>query len=304
MKLHLRVHDLRAKTFALAWAMAWTLVWVVGTSAAVRAQSAQPLQQLPQSVPAVDNPVARVNGQDIRQSDILRMLEQLPAEVRQMPQGQLFTLLLERAIDRSLVIAAARKSRLSDDPAIQARLKAAEDDLLWAAFLERKVQDGLTEKRVRKAYDRISGEAAEEEVKARHILLASEEDARSVIRALEGGREFQAVARDKSIGPSRESGGDLGYFSRSQMVDEFSTAAFAMNVGEFSKAPVKTQFGWHVILLENRRRAEVPSMQEAMPQIQQEVTREILSEVLGGLRKGADIEIVGASGELMRPGAR
>ena len=294
----------RGLVWAVVWVMAWPLAWMVVGPTETRAQAPQPLQSLPQSVPAVDSVVARVNGEEIRQSDILRMLQQLPDEVRNMPQGQLFTLLLERAVDRILVIDAARKSGLAEDPVIRARVKAAEDDVLWAVFLERQVQENLTEKRVRKAYDRISGAAAEEEVKASHILLASEEDARAVIRDLEGGAEFKAVAREKSIGPSRESGGDLGYFSRSQMVNEFSAAAFAMNVGEISKEPVKTQFGYHVIQLENRRRAEAPSMQEAMPQIQQEVTREVLTEVLGSLRKGADIEVVGAGGELMRPGAR
>jgi len=288
----------------LALPLVWSLVGIVAGPTEVRAQSPQPLQSLPQSSPPVDSVVARVNGEEIRQSDIFRMLQQLPDEVRNMPQGQLFTLLLERAVDRILVIDAARKSGLAEDPVIRARVTAAEDDVLWAVFLERQVQENLTEKRIRRAYGRISGAAAEEEVKARHILLASEEEAQAVIRDLEGGAEFQTVASEKSIGPSRETGGDLGYFSRSQMVDEFSAAAFAMNVGEFSKKPVKTQFGYHVILLENRRRAEAPSMQESMPQIQQEVTREVLAEVLGKLRKGADIEVVGAGGELMRPGAR
>jgi len=288
----------------LALPLVWSLVGIVAGPTEVRAQLPQPLQSLPQSSPPVDSVVARVNGEEIRQSDIFRMLQQLPDEVRNMPQGQLFTLLLERAVDRILVIDAARKSGLAEDPVIRARVTAAEDDVLWAVFLERQVQENLTEKRIRRAYGRISGAAAEEEVKARHILLASEEEAQAVIRDLEGGAEFQTVASEKSIGPSRETGGDLGYFSRSQMVDEFSAAAFAMNVGEFSKKPVKTQFGYHVILLENRRRAEAPSMQESMPQIQQEVTREVLAEVLGKLRKGADIEVVGAGGELMRPGAR
>ena len=315
MRLHPSVHKRRpgAKcrlgpasmlSRGAVWALFGPLAWVVVGSMEVQAQGPQPLQLLPQSVPTVDSVVARVNGEEIHQSDILRMLQQLPDEARNMPQGQLFMLLLERAVDRILVIDAARKSGLAEDPVIQARVRAAEDDVLWAVFLERQVQENLTEKRLRRAYNRLSSVAAEEEVKARHILLASEEDARAVIHDLEGGADFTAVAREQSIGPSRESGGDLGYFSRSQMVEEFSAAAFSMNEGEFSKEPVKTQFGYHVILLENRRRAEVPSLQEAMPQIQQDVTREVLTEVLGALRKGADIEVAGAGGELMRPGAR
>lgn len=270
----------------------------------VRAQSSQPLQSLPQSVPAQDNLLARVNGSEVRQSDVLRMLEQLPAEVRNMPQGQLFTLLIERAVDRVLVIQAARTEGMADDPELRARVKQVEDDLLWARFLESKVAEGMTESRIRKAYDRLAGQAAEEEIKARHILLASEQEAKAVIRDLQGGAEFEEVASEKSIGPSRETGGDLGFFNRGQMVSEFSEAAFGMDVGDYSKTPVKTQFGWHVILVEERRRAEVPSMPHAMPKIQQEVTRQVLTDVLGRLRKGAEIEIVGADSGLQRPGQR
>ncbi|MBH62278.1 MAG: peptidylprolyl isomerase [Alphaproteobacteria bacterium] len=280
------------------------LALILTMPAVVRAQSPQPLQSLPQSVPAQDNVLARVNGAEVRQSDVLRMLDQLPAEVRNMPQGQLFTLLIERAVDRVLVIEAARADGLANDPEVRARLKQAEDDLLWATFLERKVAEGMTDSRIRKAYDRLAGEAAEEEIKARHILLASEDEAKAIIRDLEGGADFQAIAREKSIGPSRETGGDLGFFNRGQMVLDFSDAAFALDVGDYSKTPVKTQFGWHVILVEERRRSEVPSMPHAMPKIQQEVTRQVLTEVLGGLRKGAEIEIVGAGGGLQRPGQR
>ena len=279
------------------------LVAVFAGVADVVAQTPQGLQSLPQSRPAQDRVIAHVNGEAVRQSDILRMLEQLPAEVRQLPQGQLFALLIDRAVDRSLVISSARENGFANDPAIQARLKAAEDDVLWEVFLERKIQEGMTAARVRKAYDRLAGDAAEEAVKARHILLAGEEDARAVIRELQGGADFQTLARAKSMGPSRETGGDLGYFTRDQMVDEFSTAAFAMETGAFSKVPVKTQFGWHVILVEYRRRAEAPTLEQALPQLRQEITREILTEVIGALRKDADIQIVGSQGELLRPGA-
>jgi len=280
------------------------MIMIITLPTIVQAQSPRPLQSLPQSVPLEDNLLARVNGMEVRQSDVLRMLEQLPAEVRNMPQGQLFTLLIERAVDRVLVIQAARTEGLADDPEIRVRVKQVEDDLLWARFLERKVAEGMTESRIRKAYDRLVGEAAEEEIKARHILLASEEEAKAIIRDLQGGADFEDLARENSIGPSRETGGDLGFFNRSQMVSEFSDAAFAMDVGNYSKAPIKTQFGWHVILVQERRRAKAPSMPHAMPKIQQEVTRQVLTDVIGSLRNGADIEIISAGGSLQRPGQR
>ena len=116
--------------------MILVLAMVMMLPAIVQAQSSQPLQSLPQSVSTQDNLLARVNGSEVRQSDVLRMLEQLPAEVRNMPQGQLFTLLIERAVDRVLVIQAARTEGMADDPEIRARVKQVEDDLLWARFLE------------------------------------------------------------------------------------------------------------------------------------------------------------------------
>lgn len=268
-----------------------------GGPAEVRAQT--------QPASAEDPVVARANGGEVRRSDIMRLLTQLPAEARNMPPEQLFALGVERAIDRLLVAEAARGEGLQDDPEVRRRLEAAEADVLWEAYLQGRIQRELSEGRIRAAYDEIAAAATEDEVKARHILLASEQDARAVIRELEGGTDFQELAREKSIGPSRESGGDLGFFRRARMVAEFSEAAFALAPGEFSKTPVKTQFGWHVILVEKRRRAEAPTMQEALPDIQQAITREVLAEVLGRLREGANIEVVGADdGGLARPGAR
>ena len=284
---------------------AGALATLPGGQAEVRTQTPPGAQSPPQPASAEDPVIARANGGEIRRSDVMRLLSQLPAEARSMPPEQLFALGVERAIDRLLVAEAARNEGLGDDPEVRRRLEAAEADVLWDAYLQSRIREALSEARIRGAYDEIASAATEDEVKARHILLSSERDARAVIRELEGGADFQELARDKSVGPSRESGGDLGYFRRSQMVAEFSEAAFAMAPGEFSKAPVKTRFGWHVILVEKRRRAEAPTMREALPGIQQTITREVLAEVLGGLRESAEIEVVGADGDgLARPDAR
>ncbi len=284
---------------------AGALATLPGGQAEVRAQTPPGAQSPLRPASAEDPVIARANGREIRRSDVMRLLSQLPAEARSMPPEQLFALGVERAIDRLLVAEAARNEGLGDDPEVRRLLQAAEADVLWEAYLQSRIRQALSEARIRGAYDEIASAATEDEIKARHILLSSERDARAVIRELEGGADFQKQARDKSVGPSRESGGDLGYFRRSQMVAEFSEAAFAMAPGEFSKAPVKTRFGWHVILVEKRRRAEAPTMREALPGIQQTITREVLAEVLGGLRESAKIEVVGADdGGLARPGAR
>ncbi|NJO38685.1 MAG: hypothetical protein HC871_15110, partial [Rhizobiales bacterium] len=128
---------------------------------------------------------------------------------------------------------------------------------------------------------------AYEEVRARHILLASEDDAKAVIAELEGGADFSELAKEKSTGPSGPQGGDLGYFKKGQMVPEFGDAAFAMDVGSTSAAPVKTQFGFHVIKVEDKRKVE-PSFEETEPQIRQEVARAIVTALVEDLRGRRD----------------
>src|SRR5690606_13747347 len=128
---------------------------------------------------------------------------------------------------------------------------------------EDKIDAALSDEEMQKAYQQHLAESpAGEEVKARHILLDSEEDAKAVIEELNKGGDFQQLARDRSTGPSAPQGGDLGWFSKDQMVEPFSDAAFQMRPGDYSKAPVKTQFGWHVILVEDRREKPAPSFEE------------------------------------------
>lgn len=253
------------------------------------------------SEPLQDRVIARVNGSNISESDILHLLTELPSEARQVPSSDLYRLLLDRAIDQVLVVQAAYKNNLDDDPNVKVRLQRAANEVLWEAFLQRQISLNMSKERIQQAFDMMTNSFSEEQIKARHILLASQEEAKAIIQKLKAGANFEVLAKEKSIGPSRDTGGDLGYFSRRQMVKEFSDVAFDLGIKEYSKTPVKTQFGWHVILVEGRRRAESPSMEQAMPQIRQEVTREILNEALIELRSQADIEVLNTHSELVRP---
>ena len=131
---------------------------------------------------------------------------------------------------------------------------------------------------------------AEEEVRARHILLETSEDAVAVIGELDAGGDFVALAKERSTGPSAPQGGDLGYFSAEQMVGPFAEAAFALEPGSHSAEPVETRFGFHVIMVEDRRTKPVPSFEEMEPQIREELSGQAVQDVLLGLREGAEIE--------------
>ncbi len=150
--------------------------------------------------------------------------------------------------------------------------------------------------------DHLKANPPATEQHARHILVASEEDARAVITELDGGADFVELAKERSTGPSGPRGGDLGYFTSDQMVPEFSAAAQTLEPGQYTKDPVQTQFGWHVIKLEDRRESAPPSFADMEPQLRQEMTRENVETVLSELREDADVEITPA-GNSMAPEA-
>ncbi|MGB0672069.1 MAG: peptidylprolyl isomerase, partial [Rhodospirillales bacterium] len=125
---------------------------------------------------------------------------------------------------------------------------------------------------------------------ARHILLKTEEDAKAAIKKLDGGADFAALAKELSTGPSKDNGGDLGFFVKEQMVPEFAEATFAMKPGSYSKKPVQTQFGWHVIKVEEARKRTPPTLEEATPVIRQELSREVGLAYLEEVKKDAKIE--------------
>jgi peptidyl-prolyl cis-trans isomerase C len=143
-----------------------------------------------------------------------------------------------------------------------------------------------------------------EEINARHILVKTEAEAKQIIGRLEHGGDFAKLAKDKSIDPAgKESGGDLGWFTKDQMVPEFANAAFALKKGEFTKTPVKTRFGWHIIKLVDRRAAPPPAFEEAKRQIAAKEESEAIASKVKELRAAAKIEILGADGKPIQPDA-
>lgn len=237
-----------------------------------------------------DPVIAVVNGKDIRKSALVDLQQQLP-QLRQVPVEMVYEQLLDHLINSEIVNAEARKQKLQDDPKVKERLRQIESQLIQQAYLAKRVEKETTPEVLKKRYDAfIQKNPAQEEVRARHILMQDEAEAKAVIEQIAKGGDFEAVAKEKSKGPSADNGGDLGYFTKDDMVPEFAAAAFAMKPGEVSKEPVKTQFGWHVIKVEDRRMGTPPKFEEVEEQMKGEVAEEVVTKILQDLRAKAQVK--------------
>ena len=235
--------------------------------------------------------IATVNGEAILNSDLTMFYDSLPQQYRQVPMVSLYDQLLEGLIESRLLAQEARKAGLLDDPTVKRRLAYITNDLLQRSYLDQLLAVEITEERMRALYEAtIANQQGAEEVSARHILLEEEAAALEVIAELDKGVDFATLAQERSTGPSGPNGGDLGYFTREQMVAPFAEAAFALQPGEYTRQPVKTQFGWHVIKLENRRESPAPAYEESQAALSRQVGKEYTLVLMAKLLAGAEIE--------------
>lgn len=246
----------------------------------------------PASPPSPDQQVlARVNGRPITRADVAEAAETLPAEYRAMPPAVLAPLLLDQLISRRVVADAARASGIEQSDAFRRRIAKAEDEALTQTFISQKLDQVLTDAALRARYQtEIADKPAAFRVCARHILVGSEADAKAAIEEIAKGADFAAVARARSSDGSRAQGGDLGCFSRDEMVAPFAEAAFALPPGQVSASPVQTQFGWHVIKVDRREDQPKPSYEQAQPQLRRELAEAAVNQLVEQLRAAATIE--------------
>ena len=259
------------------------------------------MAQTPAAVPAPADPVvARVNGGDIRQSDLAEAAQGLPPEMRSMPPAMLYPMMLDQLIDRAAIVELARRRGLDKEPAVARQMARAQDQALQTALISRDVGPLVSETELRARYDReIAGKPGEEEVHARHILVASEADAKAVIAELKKGGDFAAIARARST--DKASGdGDLGFFKKADMVPEFAATAFALKPGQVTETPVKTQFGWHVIRVEERRAAPAQSFEDAYDGLRGKTIQEGVEKLLQQARIGLAVEKFNMDGSARR----
>ena len=242
---------------------------------------------------AVKDPVvAVVNGQQIRLSELEIAQQSLPQQYRSMPLQAVFPALLERIIDSKLVVQEGKKTKTNDDPAFKKRMAFVEEQVLQDFWIQREISRLVTLEKIQARYqERLKSMPPEEEVHARHILVATEDEAKAIIAELKKGTPFDKIAKEKSTDKaSGAEGGDLGWFKKSDMVKEFADAAFDLKKGQTSEAPTKTQFGYHVISIDDRRTAPPPALEELSEQIREELAREAVTAQLDKIRSGSKIE--------------
>lgn len=240
--------------------------------------------------------VATVDGIAITYNDVSLVEDELMAVYGQLPEEQRFQTLVGYMVNRILASEAAKKAGLENDADV-AKIKAfMERKALQDVYIAKMLMERVREEDVTAYYDKeIKNGPVEEEVRARHILLDNREAADAVVADLENGADFAALAKERSKGPSGPSGGDLGYFSKQSMVPAFSDAAFKLAAGETSP-PVQTQFGWHVIRVEDRRKRPVPPFDQVRDQIYQLLISEAQRDIYDEMRAKASVDLVDMPG--------
>lgn len=239
--------------------------------------------------------VAEVNGLPISTEDLALAQEENYAVLEQLPAEEHFGFLVNFVAARKLAAEQARASGLDQDKLALARQSYLIDRALQDIWMQRELFNLVSPEKVRAYYDEVimpqDGGTQGEEIRARHILVADKATAEKLISELKQGADFAELAQINSIGPSAERGGDLGYFQNGQMVPAFNEAAFALSVGQVS-APVETEFGWHVIKLEDRRTTTIPPFEMIEEQVYQFLLRQESQRIELDLLKDAEIQML------------
>lgn len=236
--------------------------------------------------------VALVNGKEIRLSTLIALQQSHP-QLRQQPLEANYEKILENTIIASLVLDQAKTAKMESDPIVKKQVQEAQNEIMQQAWIRKKVESDITEAAIKSRFDEVvKNWQPREEVRARHILVETEDAAKAVISDLKAGISFEDEAKAKSKDPSaKKSGGDIGYIAKDEgVVPEFAEAAFKLKSGEVTQTPVKTQFGWHIIKAEDRRMAPPPTFEEAHDTLRSQLAQEDIQKIVGNLQKSATIK--------------
>jgi len=239
-----------------------------------------------------DPVVAKVGDVEIHQSDLDLAVANLDPQLAQLPDDQKKVAALSAAIDVKLLAQDAIAEKLDQTAEFKKRMQYLADRELHNAYFKKHVVDTVTDDEVKARYDKeVAALPKQEEVHARHILVKTEDEAKEVIKQLDAGKNFADLAKEKSTDPNKADGGDLGYFTKGRMVKEFEVAAFALDKGTYTKTPVKTDFGYHVILVEDKRDAPPPTFDQVKDQVRQLVMRDKYLALLAAAKEKSKVDI-------------
>ncbi|WP_244488152.1 peptidylprolyl isomerase [Aureimonas sp. Leaf454] len=237
--------------------------------------------------------VAKVGSQSITEGELKLAEADLGEQFGKMPPEQRKLAVLSALIDIKSLAQEAEKAKIGDDPAVKARVAFLRERALHNAYFQKTGVDAITDAELKARYDaEVAKIKPVEEIHARHILVKTKDEALAVIKELDGGADFMTLAASKSSGPTGPEGGDLGFFGPGQMVPPFEKAAYALPVGTYTKEPVETQFGWHVIQVTEKRPQPQPAFDQVKEQVRQVVMREKYMEIVQKAREALKVEYV------------
>jgi len=240
-----------------------------------------------------DSVIARVNGVEVTERELALAEVDLLEQFSQAPAEQRRGMILNALLDIKVLALAAEEAGLADEPNFKAQMAFNRARALHNSYFQTNALNAITEEDMKKRYDiEIKNFPVQKEIRARHILVETEEEAKAIITELDGGADFVELAKEKSTGPSGPNGGDLGYFGRGQMVPEFENAAFDLEKGGYTKEPVKSQFGFHVILKEDERDSQPPSFEQVQGQVRQALAREKYFNLTQDARSKYEVEVL------------
>ena len=239
-----------------------------------------------------DKVVATVNGYEIKTSEVRMAFDDVIGQLPNMPPKLRFPFVVEFLIERHLLAQVASKDAIGDSDDYKRRLAAYQAKALRDSYLAQKISPSVTEEEIKAAYDKESAKVKQtERVRARHILVATEKEANDIEAKLLKGDKFEDLAKQYSLDGSKDYGGDLGYFTAPEMVKEFSDAAFALKTGETSQ-PVKTDYGWHIIRMDDRKMGAAQPYDQVKNAIRNVLVRDKVQALLAGLQGTAKVEII------------
>ncbi|HEY6630956.1 MAG TPA: peptidylprolyl isomerase [Rhizobiaceae bacterium] len=246
--------------------------------------------------PAAPDPnkvVATIDGKPVTEAELALALQSVDQQYSQLPPEQRRAAAFMAIMEIRLLADKAVAEGLDKDPDFQQRMAFLQQRALHSELIEKDVGAKITDEEVRARYDKqLADTPPVNEVKARHILVKTKEEADAIVKQLDGGAKFEDLAAQHTTDPSgKTTGGDLGYFAPGQMVPEFEKAAFALNVGEYTKEPVQSQFGWHVIMVEDKRAQQPPAFDTVKDQVRNLVFREKYFAMVNDLRKAAKVDV-------------
>jgi peptidyl-prolyl cis-trans isomerase C len=292
----------------MAAALAATVSFA-GLSAAAFAADTTAAAPATTAAPAIkdgDPIVATVDGTDIKRSQVLNFIAQLPENVRSLDVRQLFPKAEDQIIANHIVAEKASKANLDNDPEVKKMMDEARQQIINSVYVDRQVKDQMTDAKLHEAYNKaVAANKDVEELKVRDIMVDSESKAKDLIAQLNKGADFETLAKADSKGPNAQGGGELGYISKGEVIPEFVDAASAVKTGQYTKTPVHIGAGWHIIQVEDRRKRALPKFDD--PQVQTQlktiVRQQIVADMLTKWEKDASVKKFDINGDPVKDGA-